>query len=940
MDNGAHFYNCDFQVHTPRDRRWHGPNAISNDEREDYAEEFIQACRDKGLDAVAITDHHDMVFIEYIRDAAKNETDADGNLVPEKDRIVVFPGMELTLGVPCQALLIFDSDLSLGLLQKAQTLLNIDPSPSDQRTTRQPERLDVDSLNDVYNALDSNSALQGRYTILPNVSDGGTGTLLRSQFQNVYKKMPCVGGYTDGAVSSLGRGARKIVNGDNVSYGNKAIGLFQTSDNRSRNYQDLGTHTTWVKWARPTAEALRQACLARKSRLHHEQPRLPSEFLNRVSVCDSLFMGDFELSFNRQYSALIGGRGTGKSTVLEYLRWALGDEPVAENLSDAEKKRKNLVQKTLVERGGHVEVELSINGVSHVVRRDGADEGFELKVGENDFEDVPKKEVRELLPIQAYSQKQLSSVAVRIDELNRFVRAPIQGELRKLNSKLQSLESDLRSTYIRVQKKRELESRSAAIDREISSVRQQIEETKNEMTGLDDKGREILDQKEVYDREKAIIQQWKEDVQAVRSQLEVLEGLTATANPDDARGLIENHTVQGEQDRSELEYPDDDLLAEMRDQLVDLFDAINERALEGIEDIDDLLDDGSEYGEVKLRLEDRLETFEEKYSSVREQADAQSEQMKRLDELDTRQEELTEEKQATDSQLDELEEPREVFDQKREEWLEVHSRRSNILEVQCNALTEQSGKRIRATLEVGGQTKQFVDLLKQKVKGSNLYGATVESIFASIHDSSDPIAQYSEIMQDLEKLALHNVEESSDLPSTPTLAECDLEEQHCEKIARYLSPEDWLDLAVTPLDDQPEFEYNARQGNYIDFASASAGQQATALLQALLNQSGPPLIIDQPEDDLDNQVIQEVVEEIWSAKHERQLIFASHNANLVVNGDADLVVCFDSSLEDGGSRGKIEHTGAIDIEEIRDQITDIMEGGQKAFELRKAKYGF
>ena len=141
---------------------------------------------------------------------------------------------------------------------------------------------------------------------------------------------------------------------------------------------------------------------------------------------------------------------------------------------------------------------------------------------------------------------------MRIEELNRFVRAPIQGELRKLNSKLQSLESDLRSTYIRVQKKRELESRSAAIDREISSVRQQIEETKNEMTGLDDKGREILDQKEVYDREKAIIQQWKEDVQTVRSQLEVLEGLTATATPNDARGLIENDTVQGEQDRSEL----------------------------------------------------------------------------------------------------------------------------------------------------------------------------------------------------------------------------------------------------------------------------------------------------------------------------------------------------------------------------------------------------
>lgn len=937
MDHGAHFYNCDFQVHTPRDRQWSGERAITEEDRQSYAEEFIQACRDSGLDAVAITDHHDTVFIEYIREAARNERDQNGEPLPEEERIVVFPGMELYLGVPCQALLLFDADLPLDLLGTARDRLGIDQAPPGNHQTREPEQLDFSTFAELYETLNGHPQLEGRFVILPNVTDDGHRTLLRPGMTSDYLKMPCVGGYIDGSIDEeMGEGALNKVRGRDPNYGNKAIGLFQTSDSRTRDHEDLGEHTTRVKWAEPTAEGLRQACLARDSRLWQEEPDLPAKFVKRISVSDSLFMGDFELSFNRQYNALIGGRGTGKSTVLEYLRWALGDEPRGEDLSETEKKRQDLVQETLVDHGGQVEVELSINSVSHVVRRDGVDEQFELKVGSNEFERVQKNEIRELLSIQAYSQKQLSNVAVRIDELNRFVRAPIQEDLRKLNSTLETLQSDLRSKYIDVQKKRELEERLVATDREISSVRQQIEETKDEMTDLGDDDREVLDQKEVYDQEKAFVRRWTEKVEKIRSHLKKLEELTTSGS----QGLTVDGVDDEEVDQfQENDYPDGDLLTQMREQLGDLLDAINERAAESIEDIEELLNGESEYGQFKQALEERLAEFEAEYSSVRDRADAHSEQMGRLDELENRQEELIKEKQEIEDQLDEIGSPREEFDHLRERWLEVHSERSKILERQCEALTDQSQGRIRARLEVGGQTQEFVGLLKVKVEGSNLYESRMQDIFASIPESDDSIEQYSAIMGDLETLALHDMEESADIPATPVLAECELEEMHLEKIARHLSPEDWLDLAVTPLDDQPQFEYRV-QDDYIDFASASAGQQATALLQALLNQSGPPLIIDQPEDDLDNQVIQEVVEEIWTAKHERQLIFASHNANLVVNGDADLVVCFDSDLDGEEASGSIDSTGAIDVENIRSQITDIMEGGQEAFELRKEKYGF
>lgn len=108
MDKGAHFYRCDFQVHTPRDRRWTGVTPTSDEDRRAYADRLVAACRAEGVAAIAVTDHHDMTFVPFIRRAAAEEVDEEGTPLPEAHRLVVFPGMELTLGVPCQALLVFD----------------------------------------------------------------------------------------------------------------------------------------------------------------------------------------------------------------------------------------------------------------------------------------------------------------------------------------------------------------------------------------------------------------------------------------------------------------------------------------------------------------------------------------------------------------------------------------------------------------------------------------------------------------------------------------------------------------------------------------------------------------------------------------------------------------------------------------------------------------
>jgi hypothetical protein len=123
----------------------------------------------------------------------------------------------------------------------------------------------------------------------------------------------------------------------------------------------------------------------------------------------------------------------------------------------------------------------------------------------------------------------------------------------------------------------------------------------------------------------------------------------------------------------------------------------------------------------------------------------------------------------------------------------------------------------------------------------------------------------------------------------------------------------------------------------------STGQKATAVLLLLLLESDAPLVVDQPEDDLDNRFITEgVVPRMRDEKQRRQFIFSTHNANIPVLGDAELIVGLSASGEAEHGRARIapEHMGSIDAQPVRELVEEILEGGKEAFERRRRKYGF
>ena len=146
-------------------------------------------------------------------------------------------------------------------------------------------------------------------------------------------------------------------------------------------------------------------------------------------------------------------------------------------------------------------------------------------------------------------------------------------------------------------------------------------------------------------------------------------------------------------------------------------------------------------------------------------------------------------------------------------------------------------------------------------------------------------------------------------------------------------PPERLDrLALYLPEDAVEVRFKDRSsGAWRPLTQGSPGQQTAALLAFVLGYGIEPIILDQPEDDLDNTLIYELlVSRLREIKTKRQVLIVTHNPNIVVHGDAELVL----SLEAQGGRSRIACQGGLQEQAVREEICRIMEGGREAFESR------
>jgi type III restriction enzyme len=518
--------------------------------------------------------------------------------------------------------------------------------------------------------------------------------------------------------------------------------------------------------------------------------------------------------------------------------------------------------------------------------------------------------------------------SVRTDELVRFITAPVRAELGQIDRRIREKAERLRQTYASRRRQQTLAAEVATRALEARSLQEQADSIRNSLAGLSEPDRALLDQGKAFDHADGAINEWRGTMQSLATR---------------AGELSRSIAVDLNQATKPPETPEPEILKAAHAEYVAVM-AEAKTALDGILARAQLALDQPETESATpwLQWHMKLAAFREAYAAAVMRSSAHKERMDQLRAIEAKLAAHQKETARLNDELKTLKAAGDAYTAERQGWHEARAERDALLDGQCQTLTASSNGAIRAHIKRHADATEFMERLREALSGSNVRRERIELLGAAIVGSENPQDRWTRFLEDLEALAAFKAEQEGPehRPETAALTSAGLNAGDLDRISRKLTAEDWLTLSLIEIRSEPVFEYRSRESDYIPFRNASAGQQATALLKTLLNQAGPPLLIDQPEEDLDNPVMQEIVEQLWEAKQKRQIIFVSHNANLVVNGDAELVAWCDYRKAGDQSGGKIAGEGAIDVPDVLEAIKRIMEGGEAAFNLRREKYGF
>ena len=438
-----------------------------------------------------------------------------------------------------------------------------------------------------------------------------------------------------------------------------------------------------------------------------------------------------------------------------------------------------------------VDISFLVNDVAHVVRRRATGE-LSLKIGESLFRTCTEENVRELLPVRAYSQKQLSAVGARLEELRRFVQSPIQAELDSLQGKIIELGSHLRMVFEQVVRYRALRSEIAAHDLERRSVNEQIEKLRSSLKGLSEEDRTIIARQSEYELEQRTAKLLENAAETARETLD-------TAVVEFNRVPASLNTLADTENR--------ELLEQARTALVQAI-ANAQKTLSGLQatftasTVETPL---AQYFAMVAKWHKLREAHHEKYENAKTRSAAHEQTLQQIRTLEARLAELNEIADIQLQQVARLGDPAADFTALRVEWKSAHRKRGDFLEKQCEELTTTSNFRLRAILHRAADTAPLADKLKQLVKGTKTRGERIDALAEQISGAADPVENWDSILDELQELAWMRVEDEvmMQLPPTPRLDSIGFTTKEKGALARQLKPQAWVELLLFDLKDSP-----------------------------------------------------------------------------------------------------------------------------------------
>jgi len=877
LPNGARFYRCALQVNpfAYLDRHNKQTAFTSQDE---YNKAIIDACLEIGIEVIAVTDHYRAQHSGRLVRAARNAG------------LYAFSGFEAVTRDGVHFLCLFNPDKD-DVLERFIGECGIHdiehPSPTGS--------LDAIELLD-------RSKKWGAVCIAAHVaSDGGLLKKLSGQSRvNVWTSSNLLACALPGPVGDAPEGIRPILENKDARHRRDRLpAILNASD--VNDPQDLKKveASCFIKMSKASVEGFRQAFLDPESRirLHSDpKPEPHAEFL--AMTWEGGFLRDTAVHFNENLNVLVGGRGTGKSTMIESIRYALGLDPLGE---EARKAHEGVIRHVL-QSGTKVSLLVRSHKPSqrcYTIERSVPNP----PIVKDEAGEVLTISPRDVMPgVEVFGQHEISELTRSPEKLTRLLERFVDRDPslpgRKSNVRLELERSRSRIVNVHREMKR-LEERLAALPG--------LEETHKrfQQAGLEER----LKEKSLLIREERLFTNLGERLDQYRT----LQNDFAESLPVDT-AFVSGKALEG--------LPNADLLAEIERILGTLsarLEVVGEQFGEALAEADRAI------AETKTRWSERRTASEEIYEKLLREL--QKSKIDGAEFIHLRQQ--IEELRPLKDKAENLERDLAAHEAQRRkllvEWEDIKAGEYRGIETAAKRVSRKLRDRVRVRVTMAGNREPLEQLLREV--GGNL-AAALDRLRSKDQLSLPELAQ--RCREGKESLMKHY-----NLPSgaAERIAQADLD--------LFMRIEE-LELPATT-----EIELNtASEGEppvWQTLQALSTGQKATAVLLLLLLESQAPLIVDQPEDDLDNRFITEgVVPIMRQEKRRRQFVFSTHNANIPVLGDAELILGLAASGEarEGHARIAPEHMGSIDSEPVRELVEEILEGGKAAFEMRRSKYGF
>lgn len=878
--SGARFYRCALQVN-PFEYVARHSSSTEFQTDEQYNDAIVEACKKSKVNVIAVTDHYRVKHSASLLEAAR------------KAGIHALPGFEAVTKDGVHFLCIFDKNKQQETLERVI---------GDCGITKTSEKSPIGKL-DATELLDE-AKNWGALCIAAHVaSKGGLLKVLKGQPGiKAWQHDNLLACAIPGMISDAPDGIRQILENKDDQYRRKReVAVINASDVSAPSALHEGKSFSQLKMSSVSTEGLRQAFLDPDSRvrLGEKADRRSGVELTAIAW-EGGFLNGVSIHMNSELNTLIGGRGVGKSTIIESIRYAFNLDVTGD---DAKKQHEQMIRDVL--RAG---TKISVSVLSHTPSEMGY--VIERTVPNPPVVRDCAGKILPLLPsdiaanIAVFGQHEISELANSPRYLTRLLDQFIE-ERDGLPERKIELRSALRKSRMNI----------VNICNDRAHMMEQLEalpgleemQQRYQTSGLEDR----LKEKSCMVREERVWSVLDERLNEYRALKEEIDGMlpvdTAFVEPAALKGLLNTEslskikevldeltrglTISSEKISQSIQQADGQI-KKILDQWKQRQSAVNERYEQALRNLQGAASDGAEFIEIRKKIE-MLKPLDGKRRQIDRDYDENMKVRKNLI----------------------------------AEWKSLQAEEYRQIESAAKRVNKILQKRARVRVKMAGDRGELIKHVKE------LSGRTdaIEFCLSALDQLS------------LGELSVACQEGSDALKEKYGFTKAAASKLESAELDWKLKIEELMMLTQTEI--ELNISNRSQEEVWRETKGLSVGQRATAVLLLVLLESDSPLIIDQPEDDLDNRFISESVVPIMkSGKRARQFLVSTHNANIPVLGDSEQIIALDTVLEEGSTEMQAEvveeKTGSIDEEKVREVVEEILEGGREAFETRRRKYGF